>query len=87
MEGRFLAKNEYIFCLMSPVSDEYAENVGYFIIYLLEASSSVNHTGSPRGFSLNFYLTDVENNTKHVHFTNLKHINIIRKLVPSVLLS
>ena len=32
-------------------------------------------------------LTEVENNTKHAYFTNIKHINIIRKLVPSVLLS
>ena len=31
-------------------------------------------------------LAKVENNTKHAHFTNVKH-NIIRKLVPSVLLS
>ena len=30
-------------------------------------------------------LTEVEN-TKHVQFTNAKHINMIQKLVPSVLL-
>ena len=32
-------------------------------------------------------LADVEYNTKHAHFTKVKHININRKLVPSVLLS
>ena len=32
-------------------------------------------------------LTEVEKNTKHAHFTNVKHINTIRKFVPSVLLS
>ena len=33
-------------------------------------------------------LTEVEyNRKKHAHFTNEKHIDIIRKLAPSVLLS
>ena len=32
-------------------------------------------------------LTQVEYNTKYAHFTNVKHINIIGKLVPSVLFS
>ena len=27
-------------------------------------------------------LAEVENNTKHAHFTSVKHINIIRKLIP-----
>ena len=32
-------------------------------------------------------LTEVKYNTKHAHFTNVKHINMIQKLVSSVMLS
>ena len=32
-------------------------------------------------------LSEVEYNTNNAHFTNVKHTNIIQKLVPSVLLS
>ena len=35
----------------------------------------------------NKHLDYMEYNTKHAHHANVKHINIIRKLVPSVLLS
>ena len=62
------------------------------IIYLLKAFSSVNRTGSPRGYSQVQILHKshtTKNNlpfTKHAHYTNEKHINIIRKLVSSVLL-
>ena len=45
-------------------------------------------TRSPRGFSINKMLQKF--NTiffQHAHFTNVKHTNTIRKLVPSVLLS
>ena len=28
--------------------------------------------------------TNLECNTKHAHYTNVKHVNTIRKLVPSV---
>ena len=31
--------------------------------------------------------TQVEYNTKHAHYINIKHTNIIQKVVPSVLLS
>ena len=31
-------------------------------------------------------LAQVEHNTKHAHYINVKHTNIIRKVVPSVLL-
>ena len=66
-------------------------------IYLLKAYSPVNRTGSPQGFSLrssnltqviyNKHLNYLEYNTKHARYTNITHINIIRKLVPSVLLA
>ena len=49
--------------------------------------SPVNLTGSPQGFSPNQLFTKVEYNTKRARFTNVKHDNVIRKLVPSVLLS
>ena len=35
----------------------------------------------------NQYLDCLEYNTKHAHYTNVKHMNIIRKLVPSGLLT
>ena len=44
--------------------------------------ATVNRTGSPQGFGTKLNLTEVENNTKHAHVTNVKHINAIRKLVP-----
>ena len=61
-------------------------------IHSLKAYSPVNHTGSPQGFSLSQIthksnLTEVEYHAKHARFTNIKHTNIIRKLVPSELLS
>ena len=42
-----------------------------------------------QGFSLNQILHNlsINDNTKNAHFTNVKHIHIIPKLVPSVLLS
>ena len=46
---------------------------------LLLFLSPANHDGSSPDY--------LEYNTKHAHYTNVKHINIIRKLVPSVLLS
>ena len=64
--------------------------IDYYYYYLLKAHSPVNHTGSSQGFSLVQILHKLdylEYNTKHAHYTNIKHINIIRKVVPSVLLS
>ena len=51
-----------------------------FLYYLLKAYSPVNSTGSSQGFS------KVEYNTKHAYFATAKHTNIIRKLIPLVLL-
>ena len=45
------------------------------IVCLLKAYSPANRTGSSQGF------------TKHAHYINIKHTSIVRKLVPSVLLS
>ena len=42
---------------------------------------------SPQGFSQVKFRTQVENNTKHAHYTNVKHTNVIQKVVPSVSLS
>ena len=49
--------------------------------YLLKAYSPVNRTGSPQDFSPNQILQKMNTNynTKYAHFTNVKHINIIRK--------
>ena len=48
----------------------------------MKAYSPVNRAGSPHLFTKS-NLTEVEYNRKHAHFTYVKHINIIRKLVPS----
>ena len=56
----------------------------YLFIDLLKAYSPVNRTGSPQGF---FTKSNFEYNAKSAHFSNVKHIIRIRKLVSSVLLS
>ena len=56
-------------------------------IYLLKAYSPVNCTGSTSGFFTKSHLTQIEYKRKHAHITNVRHINIVRKLVPLVLLS
>ena len=59
-----------------------------FIYLFIEGlKPSQPHRVTP-GLFTNSNLTQVEYNTKHAHFTftNIKHINIIRKLVPFVLL-
>ena len=57
-------------------------------IYLLKAYviAPVKCTGSPWGFSLDQILYKLNTIQKHAQYRNVKHINIIRKLVPSVLL-
>ena len=55
-------------------------------IYLFKAYRPVNRTGSPQGFSQVQNLAQVEYNTKHAYYINVKRTNIIRKLVPPVLL-
>ena len=57
---------------------------------LLKAFAHVNCTGSPQGFSLNqiWHTSWIQfTNTKLACFTNVKQINKIRKLAPSVLFS
>ena len=41
--------------------------------YLLLAYSPVNRSGSPQGFSQVKFRTQVEYNTKHAHYINVKH--------------
>ena len=62
--------------------------VEYNTMYLLKDYSPVNRTGSHEDFS-QVQMSQVEYNTKHAHYNykNVKHINIIRTLVLSVLLS
>ena len=43
------------------------------IIYLLLAYSPVNRSTSPQGFSQVKFRTQVEFNTKHAHYINVKH--------------
>ena len=44
----------------------------------------VNRTGAPQGFSL-IQISHKLNTVQNTHiFTHVKHVNIIRKLVPSV---
>ena len=59
----------------------------YVFIYLLKAylQPSQPHRVTSGLFN-NSSLTEVEYNTKHAHLTHVKHINIIRMVVPSVLL-
>ena len=53
-------------------------------IYLSMAYSPVNHTGSPQGFS-QVPISHKLNTLQNMHITiNIKHTNIIRKLVPLV---
>ena len=57
------------------------------IIYLLRAYGPVNRAGPPQGVWLHQILHKVECNTRHARFTNVKHVNVIRRLVPSVFVS
>ena len=60
---------------------------GHLFIYLLKAYSPVNRTGSPEDFSQVQILQKL-NTIQNVHILQTKkHINIIQKLVPLVLLS
>ena len=55
-----------------------------FIIYLFIEGWSHSHKVTSSLFT-GSSPTQVEYNTKHIQYTNVKHINIIRKLVSSVL--
>ena len=55
-----------------------------FICVFIQACSQPHRVTS--GFSTSSNLAQVEYNTKHAHYIHVKHTNIIRKLVPSVLL-
>ena len=69
-----------------------AGNEGRLIIHLFTEG---HRTGSPQDFSLNqilhklffFQILHKLNTIRNMHMTNVKHLNIIRKLVPLVLLS
>ena len=54
----------------------------YLFIYSLKAYNPRQPHRVTSGFFKNSNLTQVEYNTKQAHFTNVKHINMIRKLVP-----
>ena len=45
------------------------------IMYLMNSYSPVNRTGSPQWLFATSNFTGVEYNTKHAHFTNVKHQN------------
>ena len=78
----------------SPAQLNLQTEVLLFIIKLkglLYYYSPVNHTGSPQGFS-QFQVSHKMNTIENMHITRyinikIKRTNIIRKLVPSVLLS
>ena len=78
--------NEYIyFAFARNISTHYnltgrRQSYYLFIYWRLIAQSTSRHFTKSN-------LTEVKYNTKHAYFTKIKHINIIRKLVPSVLLS
>ena len=59
----------------------------YLFIYRRLKAQSTSQGYVTSGLFTKLNLTQVENNTKHAHFTNVKHVNIIRKFVPSVFLS
>ena len=82
------------------VCDEQLHNIDLDIKYYNSCSTTKRQMkyeiylfieGNPHrvtsGLFTKLTLTEVENNTRHAYFTNVKHINIIRKLVLSVLLS
>ena len=58
-----------------------------YYYHLLLASSQVNRSGSPQAFHKFKFRTQVEYNSKHAYYINVKHTDIIRKVVPSVSLS
>ena len=55
------------------------------VIVIVIAQSTAQ--GHPRAFHKFTFRTQVEYNTKHAHYINVKHTNIIRKVVPSASLS
>ena len=57
------------------------KKIDLFIYWRLNAPST--QQGHFRAFHLIKYYTKVEYSTKYAHFTNVKYIHIIRKLVPS----
>ena len=57
----------------------------YLFIYLFICWRPSQQHMVTSGLFTESNLTEVEYNTKHAHFTHVKQINIIRKLVPSVL--
>ena len=65
---------------------ELKTNPGYYYYYmLLKAYKPSQPHRVTSGLCTKSNLTEVEYNTKHAHFPNKKYINIIRKLVPSVI--
>ena len=64
----------------------------YYLVLLMlllaYTYSPVNRSASPRGFSqlvqISHTHTQIEYNTKHAHYINVKHTKIIGKVVPSV---
>ena len=77
--------NNTAYKITHPHTPTHTTQHNLFIYCWLIAQSSAQ--GHLRAFHKFKFRTQVEYNTKHAHYINVKHTNIIRKVVPSVSLS